>query len=172
MLHGIMNPNHKILRPKSQAQIYRITRIRELSLVSRYFSRSIPNFFIRQQSVFSLMSRILAASLRPLTRQLDCCKAAIMCWRSFSSNVARCALPVLLVSCFVSQSSSLSCLPWLAITARSMIFSSTRTLPAHWKACNVAITCCETDSIYLPDLAEYFLTKWLTKSGISSLRSR
>ena len=58
------------------------------------------------------------------------------------------------------------------MTARSMKFSSSRTLPGHGKLVRVRIVSDGIFSIRRPILSAYFVVKWRTSTGMSSGRSR
>ncbi len=135
-----------------------------------------PRRFMRDSSVVRFSPRRCAAPLAPATTPLVSFSTRTISWYSSSPSFAASATGVGSgVSSPANASSGIdSCntLPRVSSTARSITFSSSRTLPGHSIWLSVRSVSAGMLSILRPRRRAILKVKAFTSSGISSGRSR
>src|SRR4030042_1810223 len=141
-----------------------------VGILSGVYERRMPSFRILALKVLGWMPRIAAAPSFPSMRHLVSERILRIWFRSVSSNVLKAdEIRGVEVS---SLSANSKTGPEHKITARSMILSSSRTLPGQsyfWRTFMVAF---DTVSIFFPVFLLNLSMKCSTRTGRSSLRWR
>ena len=116
-------------------------------------------------NVVRLTPSLLAAPRLPPITPLASLRMRRMCLRSAACRVSSGRVSS-------SNTGARSVDPWVSITALSMKFSNSLTLPGHALAHRMDIVSCGILLIFLFICLAYFPTKWPTSNGISVGRSR